>query len=89
MTEQNTPETEAPSVSTDFNLSCKFCGSELRISTAWEGPAYSGSFEPEAIECRGPIWCNAEWETNGVLRTKPQYQEYPDIYERPADWTNG
>lgn len=89
MNEQTTAQTEAPTVSTDLNLSCKFCGSDLRVYTEWSGSSYMGSDVPESIECNGPIWCGAGWEPNGVLRTKAHYIEYPSLYERPADWNNG
>lgn len=89
MTEQTATQTEAVSVPGNLNLSCPFCGSELRINCEYTGSAYMQENTPESIECVGPFWCGAEWEPNGVLRTKANYIEYPSLYTRPADWTNG
>lgn len=67
----------------DLNICCPYCGGEFYIETRSEGSGYLTYDVPDSIECSGTEnWCGAVWERNGVLRTKPNYLLYPDLYSR-------
>ncbi len=76
-----------PTPSPNLNLSCPYCGGSLYVSTKWEGYGYGGDKVTDAIECEGESWCNAEWETNGTLRTQPLFVQHLEIYNRAEGYS--
>jgi hypothetical protein len=70
-----------------MDLRCPYCGSGLTVSLREEGYGHMRRDVPDCIECDAPIAdrCAAEWEPDGTLRRRPDWQEYPDLYSKPDD----
>lgn len=77
---ENTVETETPFVR--LNLCCPYCNGDLYINTENVGSGYTSESAPESIECTGANWCNAVFETDGVLRDEPNYIRWPEGYTK-------
>ena len=75
-----------PTQPADLNLRCPYCGAGFYVTTEYTG-GYLGSDVPDALMCNGEVWCNAEWNTNGTLRTGPSFLRYPELYAMPEGYT--
>jgi hypothetical protein len=70
-----------------MDLRCPYCGDLLTVTQEWKGFGYNEERVVDAIECNATVnsHCGAEWDPEGTLRHRPDWQECPDLYSKPDD----